>query len=215
MVICRFRPKEMQLWRASLVLWQLTCWLSADVFKLRQEHRIVGSFAGCLSRAPRQDNFLGVPLVLSPAEIDLAVRALIELHASYMRRLTPENMFLMQSVPESIKCSLILTYIFWPSHQLKKNFAPDALSRHKRRWASKPKKIANKQYFRAKSPISTIAQVLSVPDGTVCSLILTVNSHGFSFFYSACQLPFSWNNCKILVPALSLNSKSAGWQFIF
>ena len=149
MVICRFRPKEMQL---SLVLWQLTCWLSADVFKLRQEHRIVGSFAGCLSRAPRQDNFLGVPLVLSPAEIDLAVRALIELHASYMRRLTPENMFLLQSVPESIKCSLILTYIFWPSHQLKKFFAPDALSRHKRRWASKPKKSQISNIFAPKVP---------------------------------------------------------------
>jgi len=45
----------------------------SDVFTLREDHRVVGSLSGCLPRAPRQENFLGVPLLLSPEEIDLLV----------------------------------------------------------------------------------------------------------------------------------------------
>ena len=52
---------------------KLRFFFSPDVFTLREDHRIIGSLSGCLPRAPRQDNFLGVPLLLSLYEVDLLV----------------------------------------------------------------------------------------------------------------------------------------------
>lgn len=43
----------------------------ADWLKLREEHRIVGALIGCLAHLPRQDSFLGLPMVLLPEEVTL------------------------------------------------------------------------------------------------------------------------------------------------
>jgi tRNA-splicing endonuclease subunit Sen34 len=42
-----------------------------DSIKLREEWRIVGSLVGALSRFPRQNNHLGLPLQLMPEETTL------------------------------------------------------------------------------------------------------------------------------------------------
>jgi hypothetical protein len=43
----------------------------ADWLKLREEYRIVGALIGCLAHLPRQDSFLGLPMVLLPEEVTL------------------------------------------------------------------------------------------------------------------------------------------------
>lgn len=43
----------------------------SDWQKLREEHRIVGALVGCLAHLPRQDLFLGLPMVLLPEEVTL------------------------------------------------------------------------------------------------------------------------------------------------
>ncbi|KAL1935810.1 hypothetical protein VTP01DRAFT_4950 [Rhizomucor pusillus] len=42
-----------------------------DVERLRCNHRIVGAFIGPLARAPLQNSFLGLPLLLRPEEAEL------------------------------------------------------------------------------------------------------------------------------------------------
>ncbi|KAF9275010.1 tRNA-splicing endonuclease subunit Sen34 [Mortierella alpina] len=44
-------------------------WNVQDVKRLRQDHRIVGSLAGCLPRSPMQNIFQGLPLRLQPEEV--------------------------------------------------------------------------------------------------------------------------------------------------
>lgn len=44
---------------------------SVDASYLRKEHRIVGSFIGCPSKAPRQVGYSGLPLLLMPEEVNL------------------------------------------------------------------------------------------------------------------------------------------------
>lgn len=42
-----------------------------DWLKLRKDYRIIGEFIGCLPKKPRQDIFLGLPLLLQPEEVSL------------------------------------------------------------------------------------------------------------------------------------------------
>lgn len=44
-----------------------------DAFTLITEHRIVGSLLGCLPQAPRQNQQLGLPLLLQPEEVTLLI----------------------------------------------------------------------------------------------------------------------------------------------
>ncbi|XP_014665849.1 PREDICTED: protein white-like [Priapulus caudatus] len=44
-----------------------------DACTLREKHRIVGTFVGCLPRAPRQNSQLGLPMHLLPEEVTLLV----------------------------------------------------------------------------------------------------------------------------------------------
>ncbi|XP_069699872.1 tRNA-splicing endonuclease subunit Sen34 [Periplaneta americana] len=46
-------------------------WNADDWLKIREDHRIVGALIGCLPHLPRQDSFLGLPLVLLPEEVTL------------------------------------------------------------------------------------------------------------------------------------------------
>ncbi|KAH9494472.1 tRNA-splicing endonuclease subunit Sen34 [Bulinus truncatus] len=48
-------------------------WNAEDVQMLREECRIIGKLTGCLPRAPRQNNYLGLPLQLMPEEAKLLV----------------------------------------------------------------------------------------------------------------------------------------------
>ena len=43
----------------------------SDWLKLRKEYRIIGELIGCLPKKPRQDIFLGLPLLLQPEEVSL------------------------------------------------------------------------------------------------------------------------------------------------
>ncbi|KAI8979763.1 tRNA intron endonuclease [Mycotypha africana] len=45
-----------------------------DVEKLRCKHRIVGALDGTLTQAPLQNNYMGLPLVLLPEEVDLLLK---------------------------------------------------------------------------------------------------------------------------------------------
>lgn len=40
-----------------------------DVYKLRTEYRIIGSYTGCLASLPRQDQMLGLPMELMSEEV--------------------------------------------------------------------------------------------------------------------------------------------------
>jgi len=51
----------------------LFVWNAEDAQMLREECRIVGKLTGCLPRAPRQNNHLGLPLQLMPEEAKLLV----------------------------------------------------------------------------------------------------------------------------------------------
>lgn len=46
-------------------------WSAEDWLKLRKDYRIIGEFIGCLPKKPRQDIFLGLPLLLQPEEVSL------------------------------------------------------------------------------------------------------------------------------------------------
>ncbi|XP_021374918.1 tRNA-splicing endonuclease subunit Sen34-like [Mizuhopecten yessoensis] len=46
-------------------------WNAEDVSFLRDEMRVVGNQIGCLPRFPRQNSFLGLPLLLMPEEVSL------------------------------------------------------------------------------------------------------------------------------------------------
>ncbi|XP_012937445.1 tRNA-splicing endonuclease subunit Sen34 [Aplysia californica] len=51
----------------------LFVWNAEDAQMLREECRVVGKLSGCLPRAPRQNNHLGLPLQLMPEEARLLV----------------------------------------------------------------------------------------------------------------------------------------------
>jgi hypothetical protein len=55
----------------------------ADWLKLREEYRIVGSLIGCLAHLPRQDSFLGLPMVLLPEEVTLLLEQEVARLVSY------------------------------------------------------------------------------------------------------------------------------------
>lgn len=55
----------------------------ADWQKLREEHRIVGALIGCLAHLPRQDSFLGLPMVLLPEEVTLLLEQKVARLVSY------------------------------------------------------------------------------------------------------------------------------------
>jgi tRNA-splicing endonuclease subunit Sen34 len=51
--------------------------------KLREEYRIVGALIGCLAHLPRQDSFLGLPMVLLPEEVTLLLEQEVVRLVSY------------------------------------------------------------------------------------------------------------------------------------
>uniref|UniRef100_A0A2C9KD81 tRNA-splicing endonuclease subunit SEN34 n=1 Tax=Biomphalaria glabrata TaxID=6526 RepID=A0A2C9KD81_BIOGL len=62
-------------------------WNAEDVQMLREECRIIGKLTGCLPRAPRQNNYLGLPLQLMPEEakllVDIGQHIFIFIHFCY------------------------------------------------------------------------------------------------------------------------------------
>ncbi len=90
--------------------------LVTDVFTLRKDYRIVGSLSGCLPRAPRQDNFMGVPLILTHEEIDLLVNK-FELTALILKVLNDNKKHYSTHFVK--KTFVILTFVYrfqrtWP-----------------------------------------------------------------------------------------------------
>ncbi|PNF37704.1 tRNA-splicing endonuclease subunit Sen34 [Cryptotermes secundus] len=55
----------------TLINGKVYTWNADDWQKLREEYRIVGALIGCLAHLPRQDSFLGLPMVLLPEEVTL------------------------------------------------------------------------------------------------------------------------------------------------
>jgi tRNA-splicing endonuclease subunit Sen34 len=64
-------------------LWTANVRAFADWQKLREEHRIVGALIGCLAHLPRQDSFLGLPMVLLPEEVTLLLEQKVVRLVSY------------------------------------------------------------------------------------------------------------------------------------
>lgn len=59
-----------------------------DWLKLRRDYRIVGGSIGSLPKFSRQENFLGLPLILSPEEVTLLLekKAIRLVHSSKLLR---------------------------------------------------------------------------------------------------------------------------------
>lgn len=62
---------------------KITVWNADDWLKIREEHRIVGALIGCLAHLPRQDSFLGLPMVLLPEEATLLLEKKVACLVSY------------------------------------------------------------------------------------------------------------------------------------
>lgn len=58
-------------------------WNADDWLQLRKEYRIVGALIGCLAHLPRQDSFLGLPMVLLPEEVTLLLEQEVARLVSY------------------------------------------------------------------------------------------------------------------------------------
>jgi len=76
----------------------------ADWLKLREEHRIVGALIGCLAHLPRQDSFLGLPMVLIPEEVTLLLEQKFARLVSYPSLTCAPSNDIRQKFQEYRKC---------------------------------------------------------------------------------------------------------------
>jgi len=72
--------------------------------KLREEYRIVGALIGCLAHLPRQDSFLGLPVVLLPEEVTLLLEQKVARLVSYSSLTCAPSNDIRQKFQEYRKC---------------------------------------------------------------------------------------------------------------
>jgi len=72
--------------------------------KLREEYRIVGALIGCLAHFPRQDSFLGLPMVLLPEEVTLLLEEKVARLVSYSSITCAPSNDIRQKFQEYRKC---------------------------------------------------------------------------------------------------------------
>ncbi|XP_060820529.1 tRNA-splicing endonuclease subunit Sen34 [Bombus pascuorum] len=75
-------------------------WSAEDWLKLRKDYRIIGELIGCLPKKPRQDIFLGLPLLLQPEEVSLLLEKNIARLVRYSCLQKPPSNSLKQAFEE-------------------------------------------------------------------------------------------------------------------
>jgi len=76
----------------------------SDWLKLREEYRIVGALIGCLAHLPRQDSFLGLPMVLLPEEVTLLLEQKVARLVSYSSLTCAPSSDIRQKFQDYRKC---------------------------------------------------------------------------------------------------------------
>ncbi|XP_015590203.1 tRNA-splicing endonuclease subunit Sen34 [Cephus cinctus] len=69
---------DLVLSKGSVFVWNATDWLT-----LRRDHRVIGELIGCLPKLPRQEVFMGLPMLLLPEEATLLLEKSIARIVSY------------------------------------------------------------------------------------------------------------------------------------